>query len=80
MFIAKGTAGPEKYITAKSYDADGHLEYFGFASPGIGTSQPGWHIFRYEYNDSGLETRRLFAGGNTRFDKIWDNRTSYDYS
>lgn len=61
-------------------DEDGYYTYVGEAVPGTLTSQPKWRIFRIDESSTGsIELVKTFANGTTLFDKIWNNRTSYDY-
>lgn len=61
-------------------DEDGYYTYVGESVPGTLTSQPKWRIFRIDESSTGsIELVKTFANGTTLFDKIWNNRTSYDY-
>lgn len=61
-------------------DEDGYFTYVGESVPGTITSQPKWRIFRIDESSTGsIELVKTFANGTTLFDKIWNNRTSYDY-
>lgn len=61
-------------------DEDGYYTYVGESVPGTLTSQPRWRIFRIDESSAGsIELVKTFANGTTLFDKIWNNRTSYDY-
>lgn len=57
--------------------------YIGEALPGSTNDEAVWRIYRYEYEliDGDLEMVGLrFAEGNTKFDKVWDDRADYEYS
>ena len=54
-------------------------EYIGYAKPGSSSSSSVWQIKKLIYTGDSV-TAILFANGDTKFDKIWDNRTSYSYS
>lgn len=74
---------PAGHIMNVSYGEGDEPEYFGEAMPGTLDSETGWRIYRYEYEtiEGDLEIARLrFAGGNTNFDKVWDDREDYEYS
>jgi len=59
-------------------EPDSNTAYYGFAEPGSSTSDPVWRIMKKSV--SGTVTSYLWADGNTKFDNIWDNRTSLSYS
>ncbi|GAB6161903.1 hypothetical protein JCM12298_10620 [Desulfothermus naphthae] len=61
------------------YDANGNVIYKGEADPGSSTSDPVWKIEKYEYDANGNLIAVLFAEGTADFDKVWDNRESYNY-
>jgi len=67
-------------ITVISYNANQDIEYIGNAAPGSLTSESVWKIISltYDVNDN-IETV-VYASGDRKFDKIWDNRASYTYS
>lgn len=57
--------------------------YVGEALPGTANDDAAWRIYRYEYEtiEGDLEMVGLrYAEGNTRFDKVWDDRATYEYS
>ncbi len=56
--------------------------YLGEAEPGTKTSSAKWRIRKMELDDGAntSPTGEIWANGNTDFDKVWDNRTDYDYS
>lgn len=67
-------------ITVISYNANQDIEYIGNAAPGSLASESVWKIINltYDVNDN-IETV-VYASGNRKFDKVWDNRASYTYS
>lgn len=77
------TTGGESSSSARTlrleYDANGNVLYKGEADPGSSTSDPVWKIEKYEYDANGNVTAVLFAEGTADFDKVWDNRESYNY-
>lgn len=57
--------------------------YIGEAQPGTANSEAGWRIYRYELEMIAGDLEAVgfrFAGGTTKFDKVWDNRADYEYS
>ena len=53
--------------------------YHGRAKPGTATSSAGWQIRKFTYSGS-LVTDIKYASGDARFNKTWDDRSSYTYS
>ena len=53
--------------------------YQGEAQPGTSTSSPNWRIKKFEYDGNNVISI-TWAGGTNAFDKVWDNRSSYNYS
>jgi len=68
-----------KYTTAISYDISGNPEYAGEAATGSSQAVAAWRIMKITY-DGGNPVSVQWAGGTQKFDKIWDDRTSYTYS
>ena len=65
------------------YNEDEEPLYIGEAKPGTLDSDAGWRIYRYDYVLVGGDLDMVglrFAEGNTKFDKVWDNRADYEYS
>ena len=62
-----------------AYNSDNLTEYVGEAEPGTATSEAKWRIKKLVYSGTNV-TQILWAGGNAKFDKVWDNHTSYSYS
>ena len=54
-------------------------EYIGDAAPGTLTSIAKWRIKKIGYSGN-ASISTLFASGTSKFDKIWDNRKTYEYS
>lgn len=69
-----------RYTTAIAYDIWGNPEYAGEAATGSVQSAPVWRIMKIIYDVSSNPVSVLWAGGNQKFDKIWDDHTSYTYS
>lgn len=69
----------DKYIQRISYTASGMTEYVGLALPGSGSDEAKWQIKKLTYSGTAVVSS-LFAGGNTNFTNIWDNRASLSYS
>lgn len=65
---------------AKKVDQDGDSYYIGWASPGTNTSIDGWKIQKIVMGPTDVEVTKLWADGNDRFDNVWDNRLSLNYS
>lgn len=63
-----------------AYDADGNLIYKGEAEVGSGTTEPKWQIQKFFYDANGNLTAVLFAEGDAEYNKVWDNRESYNYN
>lgn len=75
-----GEVQTKKRIT---YDANGNIEYVGFAAPGTATSAASWMIMKLTWALSPVfyETTQVdFADGVSTYTKIWDNRATYTYS
>ena len=54
------------------------VTYFGYAVAGSVTSTETWKIKRLD--DTGNFPVFTWADGNTKYDNIWDDRTSLSYS
>lgn len=66
---------------AKKMEYSGtNVIYIGEAQPGSATSSAVWRIKKLTYNAQNMVTDIQWAGGNAKFDKIWNNRASYTYS
>ena len=67
-------------LTVRIDYSDGNITYVGYAVPGSSEDEAKWQIRKFEYDASGNLIAVKFANGTIGFDKIWNNRTSYDYS
>jgi len=56
--------------------ASATISYFGEAQPGTPTSAAAWRLRRLD-TTSGIVLR--YAGGDSHFKHIWDNRASLTY-
>jgi len=59
-------------------EASATTTYIGQSSPGTATSASLWRIRRI--TSSGTVTTISFAGGEDKFNQVWDNRASLSYS
>ncbi len=57
--------------------ADATTTYFGKAQVGSKESEASWQIKRIL--KSGSLTKIAYAGGNDRYENIWDSRATYTY-
>lgn len=65
-------------------NADGNVEYLGYAMPGKAITETGWCIAYFQYNSDGWITKTFArktgeARPTNNFAFIWLNRTSYNY-
>jgi len=60
-------------------DENGNPVYIGEAEPGTAKSSTGWRIKKLVWSGENL-TDILWTGGSQKFEFIWDNRLSYNYS
>ena len=67
-------------ITRLAYTTGLSIEYIGSAAPSSATSEDVWKITKIIYDANENITEILFAEGTKHFDKIWDDRASYNYS
>ena len=67
----------KRYVTSMEYDTGDNLIYMGKASIASAKSDSKWRIkkFVYDVNDNLIDIK--FA--SDKFDKVWADRTSYDY-
>lgn len=56
-----------------------NTEYVGRSAPGTPTSEAKWRIEKYTYDGNKI-TDIKWAKGNAEFDKVWNDRATYDYS
>ena len=62
-----------------THNAGGGVTYIGYCEQlGVMTSQPKWMIIRIT-EAAGVVTPE-YAGGNARFEHVWDDRASLIYS
>jgi len=66
----------EDYLTL--IDDAGSNTYIGIASVGSSQSSALWKIKRI--NESGAATIVSWADGSTSFDKVWNDRLTYNYT
>lgn len=68
----------------QKFDADGRSDnqpvYVGWSDPGTATSAAKWRIYKITYGAGGDAQAIQFANGSTRFDQVWDNRTTVTYA
>ena len=62
-------------------DDVGALTYVGEAqATGTATSAASWRIYRLDESGGTEELVKLYGGGSTAFDQIWDNRLALSYT
>lgn len=61
------------------YDGGTAVIYVGKAHPSTLKSEAGWQIRKFSYSGS-LITEINFASGTSNFDKVWNDRATYDYT
>ena len=59
-------------------DVSATVSYYGYAVPGTADSESSWRIMRITV--SGTETKIEYAGGNTNYNSVWNDRLGYSYS
>ncbi len=62
----------------RAYDSSGKFVYHGEAAPGSVTSDSVWRISKRVYSGNKL-VALLWADGDTKFNKEWDEKGGYDY-
>ncbi len=67
-------------ITFLSYDANQNVEYIGKAVAGSVAADETWQITKLTYDVNQNVTAVLYASGDKKFDKVWDNKALYTYS
>jgi hypothetical protein len=60
------------------YQGGNQIIYLGKAGPGSMKSDYVWQIRKFSYTGQ-LVSEINFANGTKDFDKVWDDRTTYDY-
>lgn len=58
----------------------GNILYIGLANIGTATSAAFWQIRKLSYDGAGYLASVKWAGGNAKFDNVWDNRASFTYT
>lgn len=58
---------------------DGQPVYIGYRMPGVDEAVAGWFIQKFIYDASDNFLRKVAAGSENSFDKVWDNRATYTY-
>lgn len=58
-------------------DVSSSLTYIGEAAVGVLDSEPKWRISRI--TTVGTETKIRYAGGETNWNSVWDDRASLTY-
>lgn len=66
-------------ISRCDYTPGGNPEYLADAAPGSGMDEMEWRIRKFIYDGSGKWIATLFASGNTQFNKVWNDRSTYTY-
>lgn len=61
------------------FDSSNNLIYLGLAKIGSKDSDSAWQIRKFTYDASNNLTNIEWAGEDSLFDKVWDNRTTYNY-
>lgn len=61
------------------YQGGDNAIYLGWAKPGSGEAEAEWLIIKCNYDGNDLISKQ-YASGTKKYDKIWDNRDSYDYT
>jgi hypothetical protein len=62
------------------YDASGNAIYVGRAFPGAGDSEAKWQIYKMQVDANGNMTHLRWADNNDEFNKIWNSRSSYNFT
>lgn len=62
----------------RAYNSSGQVEYIGEATPGSEDSVAVWRIHKRVYSSNRL-TKISWADYDAEFDKIWDDRATYNY-
>lgn len=67
-------------ITVLSYDVNQNVEYIGKGAAGSAAADEVWQITNLTYDVNQNVTAVLYASGNKKFDKVWNDRAVYAYS
>ncbi|MEN6532163.1 MAG: hypothetical protein ABFD89_00775 [Bryobacteraceae bacterium] len=68
------------YTKRIAYDANGNIEYMGWAKPGASTDDAVWSVVKHTYDASNRLTATEFADGDDSLDNVWDDRATLTYS
>ena len=68
----------ELFEERRAYNSSGQLEFIGESAPGGENSKTVWRIHKRTYVSNRL-TKIAWANFNAKFNKIWNNRTTYSY-
>lgn len=63
----------------QDFDGGNFPIYIGEAEPGSLKGQGKWRIRKMTYDGSGKLLNIAWANNDGNFDKVWDDRASYDY-
>ena len=64
-----------------AYDTSNRTQYVGLAKPGSATASAVWQIYKLSYDaTSGGVAKRRYCDGDDKYDNIWDNYSSLDYT
>mgnify|MGYP001602995557 CR=1 FL=1 len=74
------TMTDRRFQTRTTYTANGFEEYFGEAATGVTESELKWRISKRTYDSDDREISLTWANRSAKFDKRWDQRTTYDYT
>lgn len=69
-----------EFTQAFENNTNGQPTYIGKTTPGRGKDEAYWQIQKITYDSSNFVTDVQWASGTPTFDKVWDNRATYDYS
>ncbi len=72
------TDDTELFEERRAYNNSGQVEFIGESNPGGNNSKPVWRIHKRTYVSNRL-TKIAWANFNAKFNKIWNNRTTYNY-
>lgn len=70
----------QEIVMGTTGNANGRVEYIGFAPPSALLSDPLWQVKKLIYDSNGNNTQVLFANGSADFNKIMSNYASYTYT
>ena len=62
------------------YENGTNVIYIGKAHPLSLVSESKWQIRKFTYDANNSVTNIEFASGTNLYDKVWNNRTTYDYT